>query len=393
MDTRQRYLEYFDKIEKNNEKIKAYKTINKEHAIKALRNNESPFPVVFSDQISTKGVKTTANSKMLGSYIPPFDATVVERVKEAGGVILGKTISQEFGVGQTQNTYGVCAAVAHGEGIIGFFTDHKGFIHSGAHEYGLFAYVPTYGIISRYGIIPVASSIDRVGILSKTFDHLPKAMDIVAGKDERDGTTFPCDADFLKLKDIDLEKVKLANITAFEGFEEAEKAFKKLNLPIAKVELMCLKYALPAYEIISSGEFATNMERYDGISFGYRSKEYNTVEELYKNSRTEGLGNDVQAKIMFGNFVLSEGKYEPYYVQAMKARTMIKENIENQLETYEFLIAPVNPYCAVALNLAGLPCISIPFGEKGLLITSRAFNDKRLLELTKTIVSRLEGDQ
>ncbi|MGI6249110.1 MAG: amidase family protein [Acutalibacteraceae bacterium] len=393
MDSKQRYIDYFDKLEKENEKIKAYRTIGREHAMEALENNDSPFPVVFDDQISTKGIRTTANSKMLENYVPPFDATIVERIKQAGGVILGKTITKEFGVGGSENDFGTCAAVAHGENITGFSKDYKGSMYSGAREYGLFAYKPTYGTVSGYGIIPVASSVDRVGILSKTFDNIPKAMDIAAGKDERDGTTFNCDADFSKLEDVDLGKVKLAVINEIEGFEYAEEVFKKLNLPVDKAQPECLKYALPAYEIISSGEFATNMEKFDGISFGYRSKDYNNVEELYRNSRTEALGKDVQAKIMFGNFVLSEGKYELYYVQAMKARTMIKEEFDNLLENYEFLIAPINPYYVTASDLAGLPCISMPFGKEGFLITGRAFNDKRLLEFGKKIVSKLEGDK
>lgn len=393
MDIREKYLNYFEQIEKDNDKIKAYKTISKEKAMEALENNKSPFPVVFSDQISTKGIRTTANSKMLENYIPPYDATVVERIKKAGGVILGKTITKEFGVGESENTFGACAAVAHGEDIIGISTGHKGFMHLGAHEYGIFAFKPTYGIISRYGIIPVASSLDRVGILSKSFENLPKAMNIVAGKDEKDSTTFPCDVDFLNLEDIDLTKVSLVNINKFRDFEDVENFFESKKLKMNKAQIDCLKYALPVYEIISGGEFATNMQRFDGISFGYRSKDYNNIEELYKNSRTESLGRTVQAKIMFGNFVLSEGKYEAYYVQAMKARSMIKEKVEKLLENYEFLIAPVNLYYTAALNLAGLPSISIPVGKEGLLITSRAFNDKRLLEFSKKIVSQLEGDK
>jgi len=393
VNIKQKYLDYFTKIEKDNEKIKAYKTITKVEALAALDNNDNPFPVVFADQISTKGIKTTANSKMLENYIPPFDATVVERVKQAGGVILGKTITREFGVGETENSFGTCAAVAHGENIIGFSTGHRGLIHSGAHEYGLFAYQPTFGLISRYGIISVASSLDGVGILTKSFVNISKAMDIVTGKDEKDSASHLTDIDFLNLEDIDLNEQKVANINQFENFTDIEELFEKSGIPLDKVTIKELEHALPAYEIISAGEFATNMEKYDGIGFGYRSEDYNNVEELYKNSRTEGFGMAIQQKIMFGNFVLSEGKYEEYYVQAMKARTMIKENLEKALENFEFLIAPINLSYIAGLSLAGLPSISIPFGKEGLLITTRAFNDKKLLEFSKKIASQLAGDK
>lgn len=392
MDIKEKYLKYFDSIEECNQEIKAYRTITREEAMVALENNDNPFPVVIADQISTKGIRTTANSKMLEDYVPPFDATVVERVKKAGGVILGKTITLEFGVGETENSYGGCAAVAHGEDITGLSTGHKGFMHLGAHEYNLFAFKSTFGLVSRYGIIPVASSIDRVGLLSKNFKNIPKVLNIIAGKDDKDSCSYDLDVDFSELEDINLQDLTIANIDKFGHFGDVEDLFEKLNIPTVKREIKGLEYALPTYEIISSGEFASNMERYDGISFGYRAENYENVEELYKNSRTEALGRGVQQKIMFGNFVLSEGRYEEYYVQALKSRTMIKENIEKLLEETEFLIAPVSLYYTAGLNLSGLPSISIPFGKEGLLIATRAFNDKRLLEFVNKLVLKMEGD-
>ncbi|NLJ70994.1 MAG: hypothetical protein GX328_05985 [Clostridiaceae bacterium] len=392
MNIKQKYLDYFSKIEKENEKIKAYKTITKTEAMEALENNKNPFPVVFADQISTKGIKTTANSKMLENYIPPFDATVVEKVKQAGGVILGKTITREFGVGKTENSYGTCAAVAHSENITGFSSGYKGLMHAGAQKNGLFAYIPTFGLISRYGLISVASSLDGIGIIAKSFANIQNALDIVTGKDEKDSASHSSDVDFSHLEDIDLSEQKVASINKLENFADVEEFLAKINVPIDEVTIKGLEYAMPTHEIISSGEFATNMEKFDGIGFGYRSEDYKNIEELYKNSRTEGLGMAVQQKIMFGNFVLSEGKYEEYYVQALKARTMIKENLEQEIKNYEFLIAPINLYYAAGFNLAGLPSISIPFGIEGLLITTRAFNDKRLLEFSKKIVSKLAGE-
>ncbi len=392
MDARQRYLEYFDRLERDNENIKAYRSIAREEALNALEENESPFPVVFCDQISTRGIRTTANSRMLENYIPPFDATLVDRVKKAGGVILGKTMAREFGVGETENTYGSCAAVAHGENILGFASDYDGSIHMGAREYGLFVCTPSYGSVSRYGIIPVASSMDRVAILAKRFEQIPAALDMVAGRDERDGSTFSSDWDLSELEALDLQDVTFALVDGLEAGEAAEDLFNKLGRPLDKLRLESLPYALPAHEILSSGEFATNMERYDGIGFGYRAGEYGNVEELYKKSRTEGLGRGVQAKIIFGNFCISEGKYEAYYVQAMKARSMVKEELEKRLETHEFLLAPADLRLAAALYLAGLPIISMPFGKTSLLIAGSAFNDRRLLAFGGEILSRLERE-
>lgn len=393
MNNKQKYLDYFDRLEKDQEKMSAYKTLCKDQATEALENNPAPFPVVFSDLISSKGIRTTANSKMLENYIPPFDATIVERVKKAGGIILGKTLTREFGVGKTKNPFGTCAAVAHGEEIIGFSTGYMGAVHLGAHQYGLFAYQPSYGLVSRYGIIPVASSLDRPGIIAKSLDKLPEAMAIVAGKDERDGSTLPCDIHFLNLEDININGIRLANIGSFKSLEKTEVILKELELAVESVQINSLKYALPAYEILSSGEFATNMQRYDGISFGYRAEEYTGVEELYKKTRTEGLGKAVQEKIILGNFVLSKGNYEAYYVQAMRARTMIKEELEKVLAAHEFFLGQVKLDYLIALDLAGLPGLSLPCGKEGLLISTRAFNDKRLLEFGKKLLSQWGGDK
>ncbi len=393
MNTKQKYLDYFDRLEMDQEKMSAYKTLCKDQATEALENNPAPFPVVFSDLISSQGIRTTANSKMLENYIPPFDATIVERVKKAGGIILGKTLTREFGVGETKNPFGTCTAVAHGEDIIGFSTGYKGSVYFGAHTYGLFAYQPSYGLVSRYGIIPVASSLDRPGIIAKSFDKLAQAMAIVAGKDEREGSTLPCAINFSNLEKLNTSGIRLANISSFKDFERIEEFLKKFDLSVAKAQVNSLKYALPAYEILSAGEFASNMQRYDGISFGYRAEEYNNVEELYKKTRTEGLGKAVQEKIILGNFLLSKGNYEAYYVQAMRARTMIKEELEKVLATHEFFLGPVKLDYLIALDLAGLPGLFIPFGKEGLLISTGAFNDKRLLEFGKKLLAQGGGEQ
>lgn len=393
MDLEKRIKDYFELIEKENDKINAFKTLCKDEALASLKNTENPFPVVFADSISTKGIRTTANSKMLENYIPPFDATIVERIKEAGGIILGKTITKEFGVGRTENTFGTNTAVAVGEDldIVGFTIDSKGFMHLGAFEFGLYAFKPTYGLVSRYGLLNVASSIDSVGILSKKFDNFPKVVNIIKGKDEKDGTSFPCDEDFTKLDEIDLKEVSVGKLES-KDFEDVEKLLEDLNIPSEKVEIEGLDIAIPVYEVLSSGEFASNMEKFDGISFGYRSDNYENVEELYKNSRSEALGREVQEKIIFGNFCLSGDRYEEFYVQSMKARTMINENFQKALEQHEFLITTSNLYYTTGVNLSGLPSISLPYGKEGILIISKAFNDRRLLSFAKELIEKMEGE-
>lgn len=393
MDLEKRIKDYFELIEKENDEINAFRTLCKDEALESLKNTENPFPVVFADSISTKGIRTTANSKMLENYVPPFDATIVERIKEAGGVILGKTITMEFGVGRTENTFGTNTAVAKGEDldIVGFTIDSKGFMHLGAFEFGLYAFKPTYGLVSRYGLLNVASSIDSVGILSKKFDNFPKVVNIIKGKDEKDGTSFPCDEDFTKLDKIDLNEVSIGKLES-KDFEDVEKLLDKLSIPSEKVEIEGLDVAIPVYEVLSSGEFASNMEKFDGISFGYRSDNYETVEELYKNSRSEALGREVQEKIIFGNFCLSGDRYKEYYVQSMKARTMINESFQEVLDKHEFLITTSNLYYTTGVNLSGLPSISLPYGKEGILIISKAFNDRRLLSFAKELIEKMEGE-
>lgn len=393
MDLKEKLQDYFDLIKKENDDINAFRTLCEEEALKELETTEDPFFVVYADSISTKGIKTTGNSKMLEDYVPPFDATIVERVKEAGGITLGKTITMEFGVGRTENTFGANTAVAKGEDldITGFTIDSKGYMHLGAFEFGLYAFKPTYGLFSRYGLMNVASSIDSVGILSKKFDNFPKISNVIKGKDEKDGTSFSCEEDFTKLDNIDLENIKVGKLET-KDFEEIDDLFHNLNIGTEELKIQGLDVAIPTYEILSSGEFASNMERYDGISFGYRSENYENVDELYKNSRSEALGKDVQEKIMFGNFCLSGENYDDFYLQAMKARTMIKENFEKVLDDYEFIITSSNLYYTSGINLSGLPSLSIPIGKEGLLIISRAFNDRRLLSFTKELIDKMEGE-
>lgn len=385
-----KFEEYFDLVEKENKETPYFRTICKDEALKELENIENPIPLVVSDNISTKGIRTTCNSEALRDYIPPFDATVIERFKENGGVILGKTISDEFGVGKTETSFGTNIAVSKGEGIIGLTTAAKGYFHLGANEYNLYSYSPTYGLASRYGVFLQAGSIEKIAVISKEYDDLKKAASIIIGKDKRDGNTFDLDIDFSEYENINLEDITLAELDITGDFKDESAALKNTSLNIKSEVMENIKYALPTFEILSAGEFATNMEKIDGIGLGHRSENYSNFDELYKNSRSEGMGIDVQEKIMFGNFVLSGENFQNYYVQAMKARTMIKENFDKIFEKYEFLVAPISLHYTTAVKLAGLPSLSIPFNDDGILLITKEFNDKRLLSLGKEIIKNIK---
>lgn len=393
MTLQERFKNYFDKVEKENTETPFYKTLRRDEALKEFSENENAFGIVLSDSISTKDVKTTANSKMLENYVPAFDATVAKKLKDAGGVLLGKTITLEFGVGEAETTFGTNIAVDKGEDIIGLTIDSKGFMHLGAFEFGLKAFTPTFGLVSRYGLLVVASSIDRIGILAKDFKEIQKATSIIVGKDEKDSLSIESTDNFKDLEDLDLSKLTVAKLDKFGHFVEEAEFLESLNINVEEKTVSNLEYSLPTYEILSSGEFATNMEKYDSIGFGHRTNSYSSLDELYKNSRTEGFGRGVQEKIVFGNFVLSENQYENYYVQAMKARTLIRDSFYKVLEDTEFLIAPISLYYTAGINLSGLPSISIPYGNEGILITTRAFNDKRLLSFAKELIKEMDGEK
>lgn len=344
--------------------------------------------MVVGDNISTKDIKTTASSKMLQDYIPPFNATVVEKLLNEGSLLVGKGSIKEFGVGKAHNPWGTAELVAKEKARFGIASDTEGEVRQSAAHYGLYGLKPTYGLVSRYGLIACASSLDTLGILSKNIEDISRVLGVISGKDPKDSTSLEIGKkDYIEPMDIDIKKIKIGvakNYLEGDILESLEK-WKELGTTIELISMESLDYALESYEIISSGEFSSNMGRFDGIGYGYRTEKYKDIDELYKNSRSESLGEEVKKKILFGNFVLSSGQYEEYYEKSQRIRTMIKEEFDNIFKNYDFILTSVSPIFTVGANLAGIPALSLPLNKKkpglGFQILSAALSEERLLGL------------
>jgi len=347
--------------------------------------------LAISDNISIKGVKTTANSKMLQNYIPPFNATVVERLLKEDPRKLEKGSIKEFGVGESEEHWGTAKVVAQGKKVIGVASDIGGEIVKSANHYGIYGLKPSYGLVSRYGLIGVSSSIDTIGILGNSIKDISLVLGIIGDKDPKDSTSIgKGNIEYNKSLNIDKDDIRGLKIGVLgkdfrENISNFLEGLRKLDVNVEGISLPLLEYAPQVHEIISSGEFASNMARFDGISYGYRTENYENVDELYKNSRSESLGEDVKKKILFGNFVLSSENYKEYYEKSQRIRTLIKEEFNNIFKEYDFLLSPISSTFTKGVNLAGLPALSLPCNDKGadkgIQLIGPAFEEEKLLSL------------
>ncbi len=368
-------------------------------------------PVGIKDNICTRGFKTTCASRMLENFTAPYDAHVMEQLQGADAVMLGKLNMDEFAMGSsTENSYfkvthnprdlsrvpggssgGSAAAVAAGEAAFALGSDTGGSIRQPAAFCGVVGMKPTYGTVSRYGLVAFASSLDQIGPLTKDVRDSAMVMDCIAGYDKRDSTSIKME----KLsysseigKDIRGMKIALPKEFFGEGISEDVKngiqtaimQFKALGAEIVEVSMPTLAHALPAYYIISSAEASSNLARFDGIRYGYRAKDYDDITELYKNSRSEGFGAEVKRRIMLGTFALSSGYYDAYYKKALQVRTLIVNDYNRIFEQCDCILSPVAPTTAykigektanplemylgdiytVPVNIAGVPSLSMP---------------------------------
>jgi aspartyl-tRNA(Asn)/glutamyl-tRNA(Gln) amidotransferase subunit A len=440
-----------DHIEEKDKDIGAFLYIDREGALKAAdkadkerkEGSDKPLlgiPVAIKDNICTKGTKTTCASRMLENFIPPYDATVVERLKEAGAVIVGKTNMDEFAMGSsTENSAfkktvnpwdygkvpggssgGSAASVAAYEVPAALGSDTGGSIRQPASFCGAVGLKPTYGRISRYGLVAFASSLDQIGTFGRNAQDIALIMNAISGHDDHDFTSAPgkevYDPDDIKggvrgLK-IGLPKEYFGEGVNSEVKDSIYAAVKQLEERGAEIEEMSLpysEYALAAYYIISSAEASSNLARYDGIRYGHRAEKYEDLIDLYACSRSEGFGKEVKRRIMLGTFVLSSGYYDAYYKKALEVRTLIKNDFDKAFEKYDVLMSPTAPTTAfgfgeksdplemyladiltVPINIAGLPSISVPCGlagglPVGLQIIGRPFEEKTLLKGTYMI--------
>lgn len=437
------------RIEEQEQTIHAYLTIDKEAALAAaalvqkkietgaLTGALAGVPVAIKDNLCTEGMKTTCASKILENFIPTFSAEAVCRLQKAGAVIIGKTNMDEFAMGSTTETsaYGVtknpwnkehvpggssggsAAAVANGECHFALGSDTGGSIRQPASFCGVVGMKPTYGTVSRYGLIAYGSSLDQIGPITKNVTDCAAVLELIAAYDNKDSTSVNRkDTNFTTalVDDVRGMKIGIPRDYLGDGLDEEVKksvlaAAKKLEEKGAIVEtfdLSLVEYAIPAYYTIAAAEASSNLERFDGIKYGYRTKEYEGLHNMYKKTRSEGFGPEVKRRIMLGSFVLSSGYYDAYYLKALKVKAMIKNAFDQAFAKYDLILGPVAPTTApklgeslsdpikmylgdiytISVNLAGLPAISVPCGEDskglpiGLQLIADRFQEKKLLQ-------------
>ena len=376
-------------------------------------------PAGVKDNICTLGVKTSCASKILGDFAPPYDATVMEKFHAAGGIMLGKLNMDEFAMGSTTETSfygpvrnpwdpdrvpggssgGAAAAVAAGECWYALGSDTGGSIRQPASYCGVTGMKPTYGTVSRYGLIAYASSLDQIGPLARSAEDCAAVLDMIQGRDERDGTSLdvPCGT-LLQNLSTDLTGMKIGiPVDCFgEGLdpEVREKVLavaqvlKGRGAQVEECQLPVMEYVVPTYYIIACAEASSNLSRFDGVKYGWRAEGYEDLTDLYCKTRTEGFGREVQRRILLGTFVLSTGYYDAYYKKALQVKAVIKGAFDAAFAKYDLLLTPVAPTTAprlgeslsdplqmylsdiytVSVNLAGLPALSMPcgFDSKGL---------------------------
>lgn len=411
---------YLERIKEKEKDIQAFITITEEDAkknLKEIRQQEETelvgIPIGIKDNICTKGEKTTCASKMLENFVSPYDATVMQRIHEKGMISLGKLNMDEFAMGgSTEHSYfkktknpwnlnkvpggssgGSAAAVAAGLVPWALGSDTGGSIRQPASFCGIVGLKPTYGLVSRFGLVAFASSLDQIGTLTKDVQDATLLLNVIAGHDPKDTTSADIPKqDYTKALRNDVKGLKIG--VPKEYFEkgihpevkqkitEVMKKYKELGAIVEECSLNVAEYALATYYIIACAEASSNLGRFDGIRYGYRTKNYNNLKDIYINSRSEGFGEEVKRRIMLGTYVLSSGYYDAYYKKAQQVRTLVKNEFDKNFETYDVLLTPTAPnvafdigskidaplemyladICTVPVNIAGLPAISVPCG-------------------------------
>ncbi len=398
-------------------------------------------PIAIKDNICTKGVQTTCSSKMLENFIAPYNASVVDKLEKEGIINIGKLNMDEFAMGiSTETSYfkitknpwdlskvpggssgGSAAAVAANMVPWALGSDTGGSIRQPASFCGIVGLKPTYGLVSRYGLIAYASSLDQIGTLTKDTKDAAILLNIISGYDEKDATSARIERrDYTKALKEDVRNLKIGVAREFfgEGINEEVKEsvinaiskFKELGAEIEEFSLDIGKESLATYYIIACAEASSNLGRFDGIRYGYRSKNHNSLEDIYFNSRSEGFGEEVKRRIILGTYVLSSGYYDAYYSKANKVKTLIKERFDKSFEKYDLILTPTTPtvatnigersenpvenyladICTVSVNIAGLPAISIPCGVNkeglpiGMQLIANSFNEGTLLRAAYT---------
>jgi aspartyl-tRNA(Asn)/glutamyl-tRNA(Gln) amidotransferase subunit A len=367
-------------------------------------------PVVVKDNICTKGIKTTCSSRILENFVPPYDAHVVELFKNLGVIVLAKSNMDEFAMGsstensafgRTNNPWelsrvpggssgGSTAAVSAGYAPFALGSDTGGSIRQPASYCGVVGVKPTYGAVSRYGLVAFASSLDQIGPVTRTVEDAALVLNAICGHDRRDSTSLDMrHADYTKAIGMDARGMRIGLPKEYFGagldgdvkaaVDKAVQALEDSGAIVEEATLPTFDYALSAYYIISSAEAASNLSRFDGVKYGYRAKQYDGIVDMYVRTRDEGFGSEVKRRIMLGNYVLSAGYYDAYYLKALKVRTLIKRDFDALFEKFDCILSPAAPTPAfiageksdplsmylidiytVPVNIAGLAAVSVP---------------------------------
>lgn len=442
-----------DAIEQREEKVNSFVTVDREGALRQAEKVQKKIddgtltgplagvPIAIKDNICTKGLRTTCSSKILEGFVPTYNAQAVENLIEAGAVIIGKTNMDEFAMGSTTETSafgstknpwdlqrvpggssgGSCAAVAAEECYCALGSDTGGSIRQPSSFCGVTGIKPTYGTVSRYGLIAYGSSLDQIGPVAKDVTDCATILEVIASYDKKDSTSMERrDLDFTSALVEDVKGMKIG--IPLDYFKEGiDPQVKKAVLDAAKVleekgaileefELGLVEYAIPAYYVIASAEASSNLARFDGVKYGYRTKEYEGLHSMYKRSRSEGFGPEVKRRIMLGSFVLSSGYYDAYYLKALRTKALIKQEFDRAFSKYDLILGPAAPTTApkigeslkdpikmylgdiytISVNLAGLPGISVPCGRDdnglpiGLQLIADRFEEKKIIRAAYT---------
>lgn len=406
-------------------------------------------PVAIKDNLCTQGILTTCSSKILGNFKPTYSSEAVLNLQRSGAVLIGKTNMDEFAMGSTTETsaYGVtrnphntehvpggssggsCAAVAAGECSYALGSDTGGSIRQPASFCGVTGIKPTYGTVSRYGLIAYGSSLDQIGPIAKDVTDCATILEVISSYDNKDSTSVRReDTDFTAalIEDVSGMRIGIPRDYMGDGLQievrdavmAAAEALRQRGAIVEEFDLSLVEYAIPAYYVIASAEASSNLSRYDGVKYGYRTEQYEGLHNMYKKSRSEGFGPEVKRRIMLGSFVLSSGYYDAYYLKALRTKALIKEAFNRAFESYDVILSPAAPTTApkigeslcdpikmylgdiytISVNLAGLPAMTVPCGRDesglpiGLQLIGDCFQEKKIIRAAYTYEQTRGGE-
>ena len=450
------------KIKQEEERINSFVTVLPEEEIlaKAAQVQEqiesgqltgplAGVPLAVKDNLCTQGILTTCSSKILANFKPTYSSEAVLNLQRGGAVLIGKTNMDEFAMGSTTETsaYGVtrnphntehvpggssggsCAAVAAGECSYALGSDTGGSIRQPASFCGVTGIKPTYGTVSRYGLIAYGSSLDQIGPIAKDVTDCATVLEVISSYDNKDSTSVRReDTDFTAALTEDVKGMRIGIPRDYlrDGLQTgvrdavmaAAEVLRQQGAVVEEFDLSLVEYAIPAYYVIASAEASSNLSRYDGVKYGYRTEQYEGLHNMYKKSRSEGFGPEVKRRIMLGSFVLSSGYYDAYYLKALRTKALIKEAFNRAFESYDVILSPAAPTTApkigeslcdpikmylgdiytISVNLAGLPAMTVPCGEDesglpiGLQLIGDCFQEKKIIQAAYTYEQTRGGE-